>query len=89
MAKDISICVGATGFGGGVWHSPDSGESWSRIRQPFPLGSQVRSLVVYPDNPSRILAGADNGVYRSEDKGGDMGEAVVADGGDANLVDVD
>ena len=69
MAKDISICVGATGFGGGVWHSPDSGESWTRIRQPFPLGSQVRSLVVYQDNPSRILAGADNGVYRSEDKG--------------------
>ena len=69
MSKNYSICVGATGFGGGVWHSPDGGENWNRIRDPFPLGSQVRAMAVYPDNPSRILAGADNGIYRSEDKG--------------------
>ncbi len=23
MEKNYSICVGAVGFGGGVWHSPD------------------------------------------------------------------
>lgn len=69
MSKNHSICVGATGFGGGVWHSPDGGENWTRIRDPFPLGSQVRAMAVYPDNPNRILAGADNGIYRSEDKG--------------------
>ena len=69
MWNDFSICVGTTGFGGGVWHSPNGGETWSRIRAPFPLGSQVRGLAVYPDNPHRILAGADTGVYRSEDSG--------------------
>ena len=51
MGKDYSICVGAVGFGGGVWHSPDGGESWNRIRDPFPLGSAVRGLAVYPDDP--------------------------------------
>jgi len=69
MRSDFSICVGTTGFGGGVWRSPNGGETWSRIRDPFPLGSQVRGLAVYPDNPHRILAGADTGVYRSEDNG--------------------
>ncbi len=69
MWNDFSICVGTTGFGGGVWHSPNGGETWSRIRAPFPLGSQVRGMAVYPDNPHRILAGADTGVYRSEDSG--------------------
>ncbi|CAI8050436.1 Xyloglucanase [Geodia barretti] len=74
MSKNYSICVGATGFGGGVWHSPDGGENWTRIRDPFPLGSQVRAMAVYPDDPSRILAGADNGIYRSEDKGASWGK---------------
>ena len=69
MRTDFSICVGTTGFGGGVWRSPNGGETWSRIRDPFPLGRQVRGLAVYPDNPHRILAGADTGVYRSEDNG--------------------
>jgi photosystem II stability/assembly factor-like uncharacterized protein len=69
MGKDYSICVGAVGFGGGVWHSPDGGDNWNRIRDPFPLGSQVRGIAVYPDNPNRILAGSEHGVYRSEDCG--------------------
>ena len=69
MGKDYSICVGAVGFGGGVWHSPDGGENWNRIRDPFPLGSQVRGMAVYPDNPNRILAGSEHGIYRTEDSG--------------------
>ena len=69
MGKDYSICVGAVGFGGGVWHSPDAGDTWNRIRDPFPLGSQVRGMAVYPDNPNRILAGSEYGIYRSEDRG--------------------
>ena len=57
MGKDYSICVGAVGFGGGVWHSPDGGDNWNRIRDPFPLGSQVDLLqhgsgdLVEPDDP--------------------------------------
>jgi len=69
MGKDYSICVGAVGFGGGVWHSPDGGDTWNRIRDPFPLGSQVRGMAVYPDDPSRLLAGSDQGIYRSGDAG--------------------
>ena len=86
MSKNYSICVGATGFGGGVWHSPDGGDSWTRIRDPFPLGSQVRAMAVYPDDSSRVLAGADNGIYRSEDKGAHVGETLVAHGRRAHLV---
>ena len=74
MGKDYSICVGAVGFGGGVWHSPDAGDNWNRIRDPFPLGSQVRGMAVYPDNPNRILAGSDYGIYRSEDCGATWGK---------------
>ena len=52
MSKNHSICVGATGFGGGVWHSPDGGDNWTRIRDPFPLGSQVRAMAVHiPTTP--------------------------------------
>lgn len=69
MGKDYSICVGAVGFGGGVWHSPDTGETWNRIRDPFVLGADVRALVPYPDNPNRILAGSNQGIFRSEDRG--------------------
>ena len=36
---------------------------------PFPLGSQVRAMAVYPDDSNRILAGSDYGMYRSEDRG--------------------
>ena len=86
MGKDYSICVGAVGFGGGVWHSPDGGDNWNRIRDPFPLGSQVRGMAVYPDNPNRILAGSDYGLYRSEGPGSDLGKAMVAHGRYANLV---
>ena len=38
MGKDYSICVGAVGFGGGVWYSPDTGETWNRIRDPLCFG---------------------------------------------------
>src|SRR6516164_5146037 len=69
MGKDYSICVGAVGFGGGVWHSPDGGVAWNRIRAPFPVGSQVGVLAVYPDAPHRLLAGSEYGLYGSADTG--------------------
>ena len=69
MVKDYSICVGT--IGAGVWHSPDSGQTWSFLRNPFPvpLENPVRSLAVYPDNPRRVLAGCDGGLFRSDDGG--------------------
>ena len=47
MAKDYTICIGTVGQG--LWHSPDGGETWHRMRQPFPLESRVRALA-----PSRM-----------------------------------
>ncbi len=67
MSKNYTICVGTVG--GGLSVSPDGGDTWNRIRDPIPSECNVRALAVYPDDPSRVLAGSDVGVYRSEDKG--------------------
>ena len=67
MAKDISICVGTVGQG--IWQSPDGGENWAMVRQPFQLEAQVRALTPHPTQPKVIYAGANTGVYVSEDKG--------------------
>ena len=68
MLDEYTICVGTVG--GGLSVSPDQGETWNRIRDPMPVEGTVRALTVYPDNPHRILAGSDSGVYRSDDNGG-------------------
>jgi photosystem II stability/assembly factor-like uncharacterized protein len=67
MAHDYTLCIGTVG--GGLSCSPDGGETWNRIRQPIPSECNVRALAVYPDNPHRVLAGSDVGLYRSEDAG--------------------
>ena len=60
MAADYSICLGTAGWG--VWHSPDSGQSWTRHRAPFPLNSRIQSLVAHPTQPHTVLAGGDTGL---------------------------
>ena len=67
MAEDYTICVGTVGRG--LWRSPDGGDDWDRIRDPHPGDSQVRALAVYPNNPHRVLAGSDCGIFSSEDNG--------------------
>ena len=69
MTRNYSICLGT--IGGGVWHSPDGGENWNKIGSPFPRPGehQVRALGVYPNDPRRVLAGSDVGIYRSNDSG--------------------
>ena len=67
MANDYAIGIGTVG--GGLSISPDGGDTWNRVRDPLPSECNVRTLAVYPDNPDRILAGSDVGVYRSDDKG--------------------
>ncbi len=67
MAGDYSILVGTTGAG--LFHSPDSGQTWSRIGAPFPGESQIRALAVDPGSPNVVYAGSNNGIYRSEDSG--------------------
>ena len=67
MTKDCTIFVGTVG--GGLSRSPDGGETWVRVRDPLATESNVRALAAYPDNPHRILAGSDNGIFRSGDNG--------------------
>ena len=68
MVKDYSICVATVGQG--MFQSPDSGKTWSRIRAPFPLDSRVRGgIVLHPQEPHVVFAGADTGIYRSDDCG--------------------
>ena len=70
MAKDYTILIGTVGQDLNV--SSDRGESWTqvgRLHLTIPDESNVRALCVYPDNPRRVLAGSDVGVFRSEDGG--------------------
>ena len=67
MATDYTIFVGCVG--GGLSYTPDGGETWNRIRNPLPSECNVRALTVYPDDPHRIIAGSDNGIFRSNDNG--------------------
>ncbi len=67
MAQDYTILIGTVGQGPGVSH--DAGDTWTKIRQPIPGEATVRTIGVYPDNPHRVLAGSDVGIFRSEDNG--------------------
>jgi len=67
MATDYTICIGTVGQG--LWQSPDGGESWVRMRTPFPLESRVRALTRHPTEPHTLFAGADSGLYLSRDNG--------------------
>ena len=68
MADNFTILIGTVGQGMNV--SGDSGETWTKIRQPIPSECNIRALGTYPDNPHRILAGTDGlGLFRSDDNG--------------------
>ena len=67
MAEDFTICAGTIGTG--AWLSPDGGESWRQVRTGLWAESRVFSLAVHPNQPRTLLAGADDGIYRSEDGG--------------------
>lgn len=69
MADDYTICIGTVGEG--VWSSPDGGKSWDRRwgNWPGPGENEVRALATDPNNPHRLYAGSDVGLYVSEDNG--------------------
>ena len=67
MPAHYDICLGTAGWG--VWHSPDSGASWTRHRRPFPLNTRIQALAVHPTEPRTVLAAGDTGVFRSADGG--------------------
>ena len=67
MAKDFTICVGTIGTG--LWQSPDGGDTWRMIHSGLWAESRVFSLAVHPQDPRVVYAGADDGIYRSHDRG--------------------
>src|SRR5512132_1346877 len=69
MAKNFTICVGTLGMG--LWRSPDGGMSWARgkLWKGYQGGRSVFGLAVHPKDPGVIYAGADDGIYRSADRG--------------------
>lgn len=67
MAKNVTICVGT--LGQGIWRSADGGETWARVRQGLYSESAVRALAVHPREPHIMYAGAESGIYRSDDRG--------------------
>lgn len=67
MAKNVTICVGT--LGQGIWRSADGGDTWARVRQGIYSESAVRAFAVHPREPHIMYAGAESGIYRSEDRG--------------------
>ena len=67
MTENFAICVGTIGTG--VWHSADGGETWKRAGGDLWNESRVFSLAVHPKESRIVYAGADDGIYRSRDRG--------------------
>jgi photosystem II stability/assembly factor-like uncharacterized protein len=67
MADNFTICVGTVGTG--AWVSADAGESWRQVRTGLWSESRIFGFANHPKQPRTILAGADDGLYHSEDGG--------------------
>jgi photosystem II stability/assembly factor-like uncharacterized protein len=67
MTRNFNLCVGT--IGSGAWLSPDGGESWRRVGRGLWGESRVYGLTVHPVEPRTVFAGADDGIYRSQDGG--------------------
>jgi photosystem II stability/assembly factor-like uncharacterized protein len=67
MTENVTLCIGT--IGSGAWISADGGENWRRVRRGLWNESRVYGLAVDPRRPRTVFAGADDGLYRSEDGG--------------------
>ena len=67
MAAHYPLHIGSAG--GGVTSTPNRGETWNVRGGAVPLECTVRALSAYPDDPHRILARSDAGLFRSENNG--------------------
>jgi photosystem II stability/assembly factor-like uncharacterized protein len=56
-------------IGSGLWLSPNGGQEWRRVQKGLWSESRVFGLSIHPTQPRTVFAGADDGIYRSEDGG--------------------
>lgn len=67
MPAPYVLTVGC--IGQGLWRSVDGGESFTRLRNGVYVEGDVRALVVAPNDPKRLLAGFEHGVFETRDAG--------------------
>jgi photosystem II stability/assembly factor-like uncharacterized protein len=67
MTANVTLCIGT--IGSGAWISRDGGDSWRRVGRGLWNESRVYGLAAHPRLPRTVFAGADDGLYRSEDGG--------------------
>jgi photosystem II stability/assembly factor-like uncharacterized protein len=67
VIANVTLCVGT--IGSGAWVSPDGGESWRRVERGLWGESRVYGLAHHPTERRTVFAGADDGIYRSDDGG--------------------
>ena len=69
MAKNFTICVGTLGMGRG--DVAFMAGSWARgkLWKGYQGGRSIFGRAIFPQDPRIIYAGADDGIYRSEDRG--------------------
>jgi len=74
MRDDISVLVGTVGAG--IWRSTDGGGKWARpkgARAKMPWSELVVfALTRHPKDPNVVFAGTHEGIYRSDDRGGQL-----------------
>ena len=67
MIANITLCVGT--IGSGAWVSPDGGERWRRVERGLSGESRVYGLAHHPTERRTVFAGAEDGIFRSDDGG--------------------
>ena len=66
---------------GGLYRRTDGDDGWQSLANGLPAEPQVKALLVDPNDPARIFAGTQDGVYRSRDRG-DSWERADSPSGD-------
>ena len=74
MTQNITICVGTVGSG--AWTSTNGGESWRRVGRGLGNESRIYGLAVHPRESRTVFAGAEDGIYYTNDAGETWRRAV-------------
>ena len=53
----------------GLYRLAPGAEQWEELANGLPEAPSVCGIVIHPDNPEVVLAGTQNGPYRSLDRG--------------------